>query len=233
MKKILLILTVSLTTVIGFLYTQRPEITYYGMYPPAPPDIPRSFFTNGASFNDQLLFDSITSKIRQILPSLGFRLVPEDSIITKESYKELVKKNASSRTPNQLEAKGYAYAANFALLFNNDGNDPDVMIEAYGSFDLDFSNPTSGIKARLLYTMTIVGYDSKKKKVFVFKTKNKGPKDQKVMVTIRPANNAGYAGHEIAEDVSQKQMECLLDAFKQIDEQLPEQIEKATKFYAK
>lgn len=243
MKKIVLTFALFLLSVvasaqtkkaaIGFLYTQRPEITYYGMYPSAPPDTPRSFFANGSSFSDQVLFDSITSKIRQILPALGFRLVPADSVITKDSYKELVKKNASSKTANQFEAKGYAYAANFALLFNNDANDPDVMIEAYGYYELDFSNPTSGIKARLIYNMTIVGYNNKKKKVFVFKTKNKGPKDEKVWVTIKPANNAGYAGHEIAEDISQKQMQCLMDAFKQVDEQMPEQIEKATKFYAK
>lgn len=243
MKKTFILFFISLVTVIssaqtkkaaiGFLSTVRPEITYYGMYPSAPAETPRAFFVHGASFSDALLFDSIKSKIRQIVPALGFRLVPEDSIITKESYKELVKKNASSKSPNEYLAKGYAYPANFALLFNNDGNDPDLMIEAYAEFDLDFSNPTSGIAARLLYKMTIVGYNSKKKKVFQFKTNNKGPKDHKVKVEVRPATNAGYAGHEIAEDISQKEMECLMDAFKQIDEQLPEEIEKATKFYAK
>jgi hypothetical protein len=218
---------------IGFLWTQKPEITYYGMYPAAPPETPRLFFSHGNSFSDELLFDSIQSKIKQILPALGFRLIPADSVITKETYKALVKKNAASKTPNTFEAKGYAYAANFALLFNEDGNDPDVMIEAYGSYELDFANPTSGIEARLRYSMTIVGYNSKKKKVFTFKTKNNRPKDHKVLVAVKPAQNAGYAGHVINEDISQKQMECLMDAFKQIDADMPEQIEKVTKFYAK
>lgn len=218
---------------IGFLSTLRPEITYYGMYPSAPPETPRSFFIHGTSFNDQILFDSIKSKIKHIMPALGFRLIPEDSIITKDNYKALVKKNASSRGPNEFSEKGYAYAANFALLFNNDGNDPDVMIEAYGSYELNFSNPPKGIEARLIFSMTIVGYDSKKKKVFSFTTKNKGPKDNKVMVAVKPAANSGYSGHIIAEDISQKEMECLMDAFKQIDADMPKQIEKVTKFYAK
>jgi hypothetical protein len=81
--------------------------------------------------------------------------------------------------------------------------------------------------------MTIVGYNSNKKKVFTFKTKNNRPKDTKVYVAIKPAINVGYSGHEIAEDISQKEMECLMDAFKQIDADMPEQIEKVTKFYAK
>jgi hypothetical protein len=243
MKKIISILLIvcSITVgfsqtkkaAIGFLWTQRPEITYYGMYPAAPPDTPRSFFKHGSSFNDEILFDSIQSKIKQILPALGFSLMPADSVITKESYKALVKKNAASKTPNTFEAKGYAYAANFALLFNNDGHDADIMIEAYGSYELDFANPTKGMEARLRYSMTIVGYNSNKKKVFTFKTKNNRPKDTKVYVAIKPAINVGYSGHEIAEDISQKEMECLMDAFKQIDADMPEQIEKVTKFYAK
>lgn len=241
MKKaiLLFVFTSSLLTVfsqvrkaaIGFLYTQKNEITYYGMVPQVV-NPPKSLFSNGSKFTEEIYFDSIKTKIKSILPALGFRLVSEDSIITKESYKNLIKKNAPDKTPNDVLANGYAYAANFGLLFNNDGTDPDVMIEAYGDYTLDLSNLKGSVTATLVYQMTIVGYNSKKKKVFVFKTKNNAKNPTKIQVAIKQSNSSPW-GYEIIEDISQKQIDCLQDAFKRINEDLPEQIEKTNKFYTK
>jgi hypothetical protein len=40
-------------------------------------------------------------------------------------------------------------------------------------------------------------------------------------------------GYEIAEDITNKEILCIIDAFKQIDEDLPKQIEKVSKFFSK
>lgn len=213
---------------IAFLSTLNPEVTFYGMYPPRPSEGPRVFFKNGTTFTDSALFQSIKLKIAAMLPQLGFRLMPEDSIITSSNYKELAKKNYSGKTANDILAKGYAYPANFALLFTGT-NDPDIMIEANGYFEMDNANKADGkLVSTLIYKMTIVAYNNKKKKVFSFKTKYKHPEPVKTA-----GSNASPWGYDIIEDLSAKEFDCLNESFKQIDSDMPEQLEKVNKFYSR
>lgn len=242
MKKTILLFSALLLTAqsfsqtknaaICFLYERRPEITFYGINPPRASEAPSIYFNHGKTFNDSILFQSIKNKIAGILPQLGFILINEDSIINTTNYKNLAKKNSVEKTPNTLLAKGYAYPANFALLFTN-ANDPDIMIEAYGEYDLnnetrnDFKY-NNAMLTYLNYNMTIVGFNPKKKKVFVFKTKYKHPD----LIKLKASNTSPW-GYEIDEDMSKKQNDCLIESFKLIDNELPEQIERTTKFYLK
>lgn len=217
---------------VGFLYERRPEITFYGIKPPRPSEAPAIYFNHGKTFNDSILFQSIKNKIAGLLPQLGFILINEDSIINTKSYKDLARKNSVEKTPNDILAKGYAYPANFGLLFTN-ANYPDIMIEAYGEYELnnetrnDFKY-NNAMLSNLNYNMTIVGYNPKKKKVFVFKTKYKHPD----FVKLKASKTSPW-GYEIDEDLSKKENDCLIESFKLIDIELPEQIEKTVKFYSK
>jgi hypothetical protein len=213
---------------IGFLYTYKPEVTFYGNANAMNYANQHFYFGHGATFNDNILFTDFKLNIKSMMSKLGFRLVEEDSIINTDEYKNLVKKNAPDKGPSCVVANGYAYAANFGLLFSKTSPNPDVMIEAYGDFDLNVIDVNN---AYLVYTMTVVGYNEKKKKVFSFKAKElKG--DKRIKVKLKPSYTSGW-GYEIAEDISQKQSDCVTFALAQIEEQIPEQIEKVKEFYNK
>jgi hypothetical protein len=222
---------------VAFLYEMKPEVTFYGMNPPRSSDVPKIYYQHGNGFSSKRLFDTLTTKIASILPQMGLRLIIEDSIINTENYKALVVKNKSEITPNYIIKEGYAFPANFALLFKNDGNDPSVMIEVYADFELNNSTDMSlsgngKMLTDINLSLTVVGYDSKKKKVFSFKTKNKPYKTTDFRVALKQSSTSNW-GYEIAEDITNKEILCIIDAFKQIDEDLPKQIEKVSKFYSK
>ena len=75
--------------------------------------------------------------------------------------------------------------------------------------------------------MTIVGYNSKKKKVFLFKIAYTNP----TYILCEPTKKSAW-GFEFDTDVSKLEKQSLQEAFKLVDAQLPEQIEKVKKFYA-
>ena len=220
-----------------FLQTSRPQVTFFGSSIVRPTDAPKIFFENGASFKDTTMFNALKNKLNSLLPQLGFRLLPEDSVITTDNYKEMIKKAEPGKMPNEIIAKGYAsiYASAFGL---NEANKyfeippvPDVVLEATAYFELNYLGVQFGKTlnyATLNCGVFIKAFNSKGKKVFKFNELYKST----THVLLQPDIRSPW-GWVINGDISILQKETLDETLKLIDAEIPEQKEKIDKYFLK
>lgn len=221
-----------------FLNSSRPEVTFYEMKPPRQPDTPRVFFKNGLQYNDTITYNILKKKVKDILPQLSFRLIPEDSVITTANYKKIVSDNVLAKESNDRTAEGYVYPSytpfggiNYAKSYFESEPIPDIVIEAKSYFELNNAYGkkyagANGYSSNIVCVTTIKGFNIKGKKLFKLDARYTNPTN----VKLRPSAFSGW-GSEIDEDISIYQKEALMECLKLIDLELPKQIDKVNNYY--
>jgi hypothetical protein len=104
------------------------------------------------SRTDSMGLARLRSKIDSIMPLMGFKLLPDDSVVTTEAYKEISETvrapmRYNSASTSELPAKGFGFISTSGLgglnylkeYFKIPAN-PDLVIGSYTEFDINHSN---------------------------------------------------------------------------------------------
>lgn len=205
-------------------------------------EIPTCYVKNGETYNDSIAFLKLANKIDSILTTLDFQLIPSEEVINDPVYTDLSADNLKRRRqqPNlspQKPAKGYGYVegnglggVNYLKEYFKIAANPDMVIDAYTSYDLKLTESVKGNMAKgfVLCDIRFTGYSPKKKKIIKFKSSFKTP-----MALAIERDTKTCWGYRITGDYGQLQMKALTGALKKLDDVFADQKASVEKFYSK
>lgn len=220
------------TAALVYLTSYNPEVTFYNTHPPRSSEAPPIYIGNPQAFDFPRMFEQVKADLGPLLDKLGFNLIEEGSYMQTAQYQDFAKKFPDTN-PTGFAAPGYAYGRSMNK-FDTKGlfqaaPIPDILVQANIYFQVDYRTPGSiGEKSSLTCSMDMGGWDAQGKKVFQFVQRYVHP----VRISVNLPNI--YAGNcMILENISQKQDECIIGLFKELEEVLPRKLNDVTKFYAK
>lgn len=202
---------------------------------------PTCYLEEGKDYNDSLVFRLLKSKVDSIATVLGYKMIPEDSVINTEQYKTRSLANAKlmkHRDPKtytpELHAKGYGYVEsnglggiNYMSDYFSIPSNPDVIINVIYDFDVNIGTLLGQESVKLRGYVHLTAY-SKKKKIFKMTATYNDP----TKITYQK-NPKSCWGNEITEDISKLQLEVIKTTFNKLDEDLEKAKADVKKFSEK
>lgn len=228
------------TAAIIGLSSSKTTVSYIGKTPAVVNDDGRCLADFSKNYNDSLGFVSLKFKIDSVLTLMGFRLLPEDSILKTENYREISKKISgpmryADKPSLKILASGYGYTepSGFGSLaylkeYFKMNPKPDIVIDAMVDFNINIAtdSKTQKDKVNVVCVLYFKSFTENNKKPFKFRVNYTHPHN----IAVKVAKNCW--GFEIIEDISQYKKEALKEALKLIDEDLKKEIEDVNKFYS-
>jgi hypothetical protein len=204
---------------------------------------PTCYFTESNSFSDSLAFASLKSKVDSLLTLAGLVLIPEDSVLTAETFKMRVAENRKlEKNKDPLKFPPVTCPAGYGPLEGNGLGGlnyledyyaipakPEIVITAEFDFDLSLSQrtPTSEKYLELKTFIYVYGYAGKKQ-LFKMKSVYFDPKH----ISFKPKEKSCW-GYEITEDIGRKQQQALNIAIEKLTEDLENTRGKMQKYREK
>lgn len=214
------------------------------VFPSTSSDVsPTCYFTESNSFSDSLAFVSLKSKVDSLLTLAGLVLIPEDSVLTAETFKMRVAENRKlEKNKDPLKFPPVTCPAGYGPLEGNGLGGlnyledyyaipakPEIVITAEFDFDLSLSQrtPTSEKYLELKTFIYVYGYAGKKQ-LFKMKSVYFDPKH----ISFKPKEKSCW-GYEITEDIGRKQQQALNIAIEKLTEDLENTRGKMQKYREK
>lgn len=212
------------------LSAYKNNVTYVGKTPPVT-NAPTCLVPHGHFYTDSITFALVKLKIDSVLPLMGYRRLPDDSVIVTPAYNELARTirepmRYQSAPTQEMPAKGFSYISwtgfgkiNYAKDFFEIPASPDLIMVAQVNFDINISTVNSKDEAHVECEVLIKAFDKRNKKVFKLSQRFKNPDP-----VITKPSSATCWGREIVNDISDAQKYALIEALKKMDQELPQEI---------